>query len=489
MIPEKIGRYIIEGELGRGAMGQVYRAHDPNIGRRLAIKTIPFDSGNPEMRGRFQREAQAAGRLAHPNIVTIFDAGEEQGVLYIAMELVEGQSLSEVLASGPVNFAQAISIGQQIAAGLAHAHGQGIVHRDIKPANIMIAAGVAGSVVKIMDFGVARLASSGFTATGQMLGTPAYLPPEVIRGEPADSRSDIFSLGIVLYECLTGVRPFNGDNISAVMFQVLTLSPTSPHQVIPQVPLALSAVVMKAIEKQPFDRFQSCNELHAALEQCHAENSAFHSGTTAELSHGTTVRSAIASVAAKPMPTMTTATLAVGDSRTQATQSTLAPQASLQPVVLTSGLKWQTATAVAAGLVLVASIGFWKMRQSSSPPLPGSSASSGAAPDGTTGVTTGAPALRQPAQTMPPPPPPPARITGTVQIRSTPPGASITVNNQEIAQRTPANVELTPGYHKVRVELEGYSGQNRDVTIEAGENFLLNIEMKKGGFLRRVNPF
>src|SRR3989442_6250551 len=172
--PRRIGRYEITGELGRGAMGIVYKGFDPNIGRTVAIKTVLLSSDTEEMVKRFRREAQAAGVLSHPNIVTIYDAGEDQGVFYIAMEYVEGETLLDVIARGTVPLEQATTIIEQVGSALDHAHAREIIHRDIKPANIMLRDGVA----KIMDFGVAKISSASMTATGLVMGTPAYLSPQ-----------------------------------------------------------------------------------------------------------------------------------------------------------------------------------------------------------------------------------------------------------------------------------------------------------------------
>jgi serine/threonine-protein kinase len=507
MLPETIGRYQIECELGRGAMGRVYLAHDPTIGRRLAVKTIPLDRSTPELRARFQREAQAAGRLIHPNIVTIFDAGEHDGQLFLAMELVEGETLADTIAAGPLDAAQSISVGLQLAAGLEHAHQQGIVHRDIKSANVM----VAGATAKIMDFGVARLASAGLTATGQLLGTPAYLAPEVIRGETADARSDIFSLGVVLYECLTGHRPFDGDNISAVMYQVVNVTPAVPEAPGSGVPAALSALVMKAIEKDPANRFRSAGELAGALQECRAEC-------------GMSAAAPVVARGTRKLPVFArgpVATPAQDVSRT-----IVAPSAAAEPTPspVRPGNSSRSGALIAAGLALAAGIGFWSMRSPDAPggpPEPGDAAPENspapaaepprpraasapataprevpAAPAPATTPLPEAVPVEIPAPASAPasmlaavPEPPPAPITGTLQVTSTPPGARILVNDRATGQVTPADIPLTPGRHKVRLEADGFSGQNRNVEIDAGETLLLNVEMKKGGLLRRINPF
>jgi len=259
--PEKIGRYKILGELGRGAMGRVYRAFDPNIGRNIAVKVIPLDTADPELAMRFRREAQAAGILSHPNIVTIFDAGDDGGFLYIAMELVEGPTLQQMLAQGPLPIEQVISFCEQAGAGLDHAHARAIIHRDIKPANIMVQAGV----VKVTDFGVAKSGTAGMTSTGQVLGTPSYLAPEVVKGGAADARSDVFSFGVVLYEMLTGRRAFAGDNLSTIIYRIIAEQPPAPTLVVSSLPAGVNYVVQKALAKERDERYASCAELVADL--------------------------------------------------------------------------------------------------------------------------------------------------------------------------------------------------------------------------------
>ncbi|MCX6618565.1 MAG: serine/threonine-protein kinase, partial [Acidobacteria bacterium] len=261
MLPTQVGRYQIIEELGRGAMGVVYRGYDPTIGRTVAVKTVQLDAGDTELVMRFRREVQAAGVLSHPNIVTIYDAGEDQGLFYIAMELVEGETLQKMLAQGPLPVEQVIRLAEQIAAALDHAHGHYIVHRDVKPANVI----VSGGHVKVMDFGIAKITGATMTGTGQVLGTPSYMSPEVVKGQGADSRSDLFSLGVMLYEMLTGARPFLGDNITTVIYKIIGEHPEPPSAVKAALDPGVNYVVLKALAKNPAERYQSCGELAGDL--------------------------------------------------------------------------------------------------------------------------------------------------------------------------------------------------------------------------------
>ena len=265
MTPTRLGRYRILGELGHGAMGTVYRAHDPLIEREVAIKTLhpnlPEDVV-ADVRQRFLREAKSAGRLNHPNIVTIFDVGEEDGVAYMAMELLEGRSLQDILAeSARLPFQTVADLIAQIADALDRAQQLGIVHRDVKPANIVVSA---SGHAKLTDFGVAYVPASTMTQTGTMIGSPRYMSPEQVLGLPIDPRSDIFSLGVVLYETLVGRPPFvrPGDT---TIFPLINRIAAEPHPPItqqdPSIPAAFEIILGKALAKKPEERYQRAGDM------------------------------------------------------------------------------------------------------------------------------------------------------------------------------------------------------------------------------------
>ena len=261
----KAGRYEIVGELGRGAMGVVYKATDPVIGRTVAVKTIKLSEegtglSRPELLIRFQTEARAAGLLTHPNIVVVFDAGEEDGLYYITMELVEGKSLQAHLDGGQA-FAlpRVLRIMEQTCSALQFAHERSVVHRDIKPANIML---TADDTVKVTDFGTAKILQFGtMQQTAHVMGTPSYMSPEQVKGRAVDGRSDIFSLGVLLYEMVTGEKPFPGQNITTVIYKIVNEEPVPPRQINPTIHPGINAVVMKALAKEPEARYQSCREM------------------------------------------------------------------------------------------------------------------------------------------------------------------------------------------------------------------------------------
>lgn len=266
----QLGRYEVLGELGQGAMGVVYKAKDPLIERVVAIKTINLGMAldeKEEYEGRFYQEARAAGRLNHPNIVTIYDVGKSGDIAYIAMEFLQGRELRDILKDeGLLPVDQVLDIVCQVAQGLAYAHEHDIIHRDVKPSNIMV---VRDGLVKITDFGIARMASSAVrTQTGMVLGSPKYMSPEQVMGKEIDQRSDIFSLGVMLYEMLVGQSPFNGDNVNAIMYQTLNTVPAPPGTLNPVVPEMANFIVAKALAKTLDDRYSNAKDFAIDLRAC-----------------------------------------------------------------------------------------------------------------------------------------------------------------------------------------------------------------------------
>ncbi|MDE2198293.1 MAG: protein kinase [Rhodospirillales bacterium] len=266
MEESRLGKYELRATLGRGAMGTVYEGWDPVISRKVAIKTVRLpdahDEEAQEELARFKREAQAAGRLSHPNIVGVFDYGETAEIAYIVMEYIDGQSLKAVLDRKerfPVE--EILRVMEQLLSGLQFSHERGVVHRDIKPANVMLTS--AGQA-KIADFGIARIDSSAMTQAGTVLGTPAYMSPEQLMGQVVDARTDIYSAGVLLYQLLTGERPFDGS-MSAIMHKALNTEPPLPSQLSVTCPPAFDAVVRRAMAKRPEHRYPSAAAFAAAL--------------------------------------------------------------------------------------------------------------------------------------------------------------------------------------------------------------------------------
>jgi eukaryotic-like serine/threonine-protein kinase len=265
---ETLGRYKILGTIGQGAMGTVYKAVDPMIDRVVAIKTVNLGLNRAEIEEyelRFQQEIKAAGRLNHPNIVTIYDVGRTDEMAYMAMEFLEGKELKDILAEGEIpEVASTVDWIGQIAQGLGFAHEHEVVHRDVKPSNIML---VRGGLAKITDFGIARVPSSAVkTMTGLILGSPRYMSPEQVIGRDLDNRTDIFSLGVVLYEALTGKPPFDGENVNAIMYATVNNAPPPPSGLNSQVPQMLDLIVAKALAKMPDERYRTMAEFSGDLE-------------------------------------------------------------------------------------------------------------------------------------------------------------------------------------------------------------------------------
>ncbi len=268
-IAPKLGRYEIISEIGQGSMGVVCKAHDPMLDRIVAIKTINLTLPKEELveyEARFNQEARAAGGLSHRNIVTIYDVGRSERVAYMAMEFLEGQELRRLMqAHIPIKVEHGLEIVAQVAEGLQYAHDRQVIHRDIKPANIMV---LNDGLVKITDFGIARMRTNEVkTMTGMILGSPKYMSPEQVSGKRADTRSDIFSLGVVLYEILTGTSPFVADNIHGVMYQTMNFTPPAPKTLNPDLPEALNFIVAKALAKNLDDRYQKALEFAGDLRQ------------------------------------------------------------------------------------------------------------------------------------------------------------------------------------------------------------------------------
>ncbi|MGD1064884.1 MAG: serine/threonine-protein kinase [Terracidiphilus sp.] len=503
-----IGRYEIIAELGRGAMGSVFKANDPAVGRIVALKTIHSvalsGAQAAEYRARFYREARASGVLAHPAIVPVFDVGEHEGAPFLVMEFVDGRTLDSAMKKGErFTLDRVCDIGQQLADALGYAHRQGVIHRDIKPANILMTSReVYGSErPRITDFGIAKLAASEITTTGQMLGTPAYMPPEQFTGAPIDGRADLFSLGVILYSLAAGEQPFLGETMTAVSYKVVHVDPIPPSKLNPAIPPALEGVILKCLAKNPAARYQTGEELADDLATLRVNpNATLATLAPATLDPNATLAAAPSSISHPPAHTYAT---------TQEPGAAPAKKPS-KPI------KMETMVAVALLAVVAAGAGGWFLhrlyhlghvpaqRQTVTPPAPPPAAPFGtpdlppapAVPVAKTPVSAPAapakptpskpaPATAKPQiatqQTTPPPATNPAPASTPVANTAPPPAAKPAKTTTPPAT-TPATAASDP--HK----LDPNANSKFKIELSKFPNGVpLTVEMNKAVYLRFIS--
>jgi len=520
----QIGRYRILDELGRGATGVVYRAQDPAIGRIIAIKTIRLtdiadESERERLRERLVREAQSAGVLSHPNIVTIYDIAEENGLAYIFMECVDGPSLEKLL-SAPAGLDRntLFSILRQTATALDYAHKKGIVHRDIKPANILIHE---GGTAKIADFGVAKILSQQMTHAGVMMGTPNYMSPEQVQGHAVDGRADQFSLAVVAYEVLTGEKPFVADHLPALLFRIVREDPVPPQRLNPTLAPQVDVVLRKALSKNTSERYPTCTEFVEALEAACGLNPKWR---------------ALPRAVAQSLPTLGGGATAGGiPAPPQPPPSN--PHPIPAPAFLDTGervgssnpilksLAWMLVGIGLVGLVLFGAQKYLFSRYSEPPPLtaanvspqdptppkpspigdaagspkpaskpaspPETTAPEAPKPDAQPEKTPSAAPQRSASEEPPAPARPGARATATpkpeveqqVQFVTEPAGAQLVVDgNRDQSCKTPCLLSLAPGRHSINVNLEGYRSYPRIFNVPQEREIFLQLS-KAGGTL------
>src|SRR3954462_7993576 len=494
---EKVSRYEITGELGKGAMGRVYKAVDPTIGRTVALKTMRLDVhglDTDEMLRRFKNEARLAGVLNHGNIVTIYDAGEENGLFYIAMEYIEGVTLHNVLSQRKTLPPEdIINISKQICAGLDHAHHHGVIHRDVKPANIMLEP---DGTAKIMDFGIAK-SGGGLTSTGQVLGTPNYMAPEQVRGHVLDGRTDLFSFGVMLYEMTTGEKPFAGTNVTTIIYKIIHENPVPPRELDVTIHPGLDKVIMKALAKKPEERYQTGAELARDLQNYKSLGA--NTDSTQEITSSSF-----------PAPTDTAPAKAPAQPATKAPAGKAAPPAAvasstpkprkMQPPPPSMKKIW-IGVAVFIAAVALATIGIWKgtiprdhsadnPATTTAPPVATTTpAPVEAVPDSVPQTPVKAKARK--AAAAPPRtthstsvadlPSTQTSGTGDLKITSSPEGAAVQIDgHSDPSMSTPYTaMRLAPRPHDITFIKTGYLDEKRVVSVAAGRTDFVSVTMQK----------
>jgi predicted Ser/Thr protein kinase len=517
---DRIGRYKIVRELGRGAMGVVYHAIDPNIGRPVAIKTIQLGNvHNPgeqeRLRERLFREARSAGILSHPSIVTIYDVEQQNELAFIAMEYVDGPTLDQILSQPrPIDPERMFRLLAQTAAALDYAHQKGIVHRDIKPANIMIAA---DGTAKITDFGIAKITTSEqLTMTGSIVGTPHYMSPEQVQGQPVDGRSDQFSLAVIAYEMLTGEKPYAGEHLTTVVYKIVAEEPVPPHSLNATLAGPIEDVLYKGLAKKPGERCATCQEFVRSLEKACASSRAWKPlARGGALNEPTLVGArrggATLPPARRPRRSEATGGNAPGE------RSKVGFLPFLAAILMAAGvlalIGWQTATfswlmpggrrGAAAGRTPASdapqtTASANSKRAAQQQPAPASPAPSAVAEDKPSPLSTAtapataageeakpaeepakplddatqspAPAAAQPPPVAPvrratPAPPEPAELT----VITSPAGATATLDGRrEATCSTPCALDAAPGRHTVSIAMAGYQPEHREVAVGSG---------------------
>src|ERR1035437_5676568 len=522
---DRIGRYKIVRELGRGAMGVVYHAIDPNIGRPVAIKTIHFgDNRKPEeidrMRERLFREARSAGMLSHRGIVTVYDVEQQGDLAYIAMEYVDGPTLDQMLSEpAPLAAERIFSILGQTAVALDYAHSKGIVHRDIKPANIMLSA---DGTAKIADFGIAKItAAENLTMTGSIVGTPHYMSPEQVQGQPVDGRSDQFSLAVIGYEMLTGEKPYMGEHLTTVVYKIVAEEPVPPHRLNPSLSTGIENVLRKALAKKPDGRYRNCQDFIESLEKACGATKGWKSMPRGGLLNEPTMADvkapaiAAPALAALPPPRRKGRAEPTAISTGEAKRKWGFP-AFLLAVLVAAGLLaligWQAApwlmpgrqpsnsgepraaapkeeSPVAATPPVTAPAGAPGVAPGDAKPSPVGPAVGAAGPPGNpepeaAKVGQALSPAKSGEEAAKPAPAAPVRpgIQQEVAFMSSPAGATATLDgNPSVACSTPCTLSAAKGRHTLSVVLPGYQIERRDFTVGAGPLEVTPVALKALG--------
>jgi serine/threonine-protein kinase len=480
---EKLGKYNIIGELGQGAMGTVYKGEDPLIGRVVAIKTISRSAlagqNAEEAAARFKQEAQAAGRLSHPNIVVVYDYGEEDDVAFIAMAFIEGRELKSYFDKNELfSLDDIVSIMDQLLDALHVAHASKIVHRDIKPSNIMVNE---NGRIMITDFGIARLESSDLTQVGATMGTPNYMAPEQCMGQRIDGRADIFSAAVILYQLLTGEKPFAGPNITSIMHKILKVDPVPPSDLNVQIPKALDAVVAKGVAKRPEDRYATAHEFREAIRNAVAGKPTGIAIDSAVVEDETIMVAPAAPVGGDET-IIVAAGNAAGESQDDATIMA-APQVEAEPEMESRGSGPASRTVAVPPLVpsagsgkkiaIFGGIGAVVVLAGGIFLFTGDKAN--------TTAEKGHPSVVQVTPSVQPTPqPPPVTLSAAgVYVDTNPPKARVLIDGVPAAGLTPLSLDVTAGHHEIVVAKQGYYDVPVDMEVGGGDMIPLTLKLHR----------
>src|SRR5579864_4266629 len=437
-MPKNIGRYEILDLVGRGGMGVLYRARDAVLERDVALKMMLLDfTTDQTARDRFQREARAVARLQHRNVVTIHELGEVEGTPYIVMEFLTGKDLDAMLKGDvPMSLAQKLDVVIQLCDGLGYAHEQGIVHRDVKPGNVRV---LEDGTVKILDFGIAKFAQSSVTQSGMIMGTPSYMAPEQIMGKPVDGRADLFSVGVLMYELLSGQKPFTGESPTTVVYQIIHVEPPPVNAAVPELPESLHEIVSRALQKNPDDRYSRASEMSSDLQMVKMmidlplKTSDGDTGPQATMGplHATTL-GAKAAAAGSAMTAMI-------DAPMRASAAARAADAAPRGPATTGKSGSAQILGIAGAVVVLGALGLWfAMHGGSGAPAAGPAATTTSGGAGARGATPG--------------------VDGALLVTSVPAGAKILLNGSDTGKTTPSVVSFAgKATRSLELSLKGYA--------------------------------